>query len=49
MEVYQNGQVCKYDESFTEDEYGMLSDQPLDLDEFENCEISKEEFELLWG
>ena len=47
--VYQNGQICKYDEAFIEDEHGGLSEKPLDIEDFVDYKISKDEFELLWG
>ena len=48
IEVYENGKVLKYDNQNIEDEFGGLTDQNLDLIEFENYSIDKEEFENKW-
>jgi len=48
IEKYDNGIVLKYGDKKTEDEYGMLGDQDLDLEEFGEFEISKTEFENEW-
>ena len=48
MEVYDNGRVLKYDKTKLEDEFGGLADQKLDLEEFSEFEISKDEFEINW-
>lgn len=49
VEVYANGPVLKYDETNAEDEYGGLSDQPLDLEDFATFEIREDEFEAAWN
>ena len=48
IEKYDNGIVLKYGDKITEDEFGMLGDQDLDLEEFGEFEISKTEFETEW-
>lgn len=48
IEKYENGQVLKYDLNNPEDEFGMLGDQELDLDEFEEFKITLEEFDKNW-
>lgn len=48
VEVYSNGITLKYSEQFIEDEYGFLADQPLDLFDFENFTITKNDFEIQW-
>ena len=48
IEVYDNGKVLKYDNENIEDEFGMLADQNLDLTEFNEFTIEKEEFENNW-
>ena len=48
IEVYQNGRKLKYDQDSSEDEYGRLADQPLDLQEFAECSIAKDKFETIW-
>jgi hypothetical protein len=49
MEVYQNGNRLKYHLNKTFDDYGGLSDLPIDLSEFEYFKISKETFEKEWS
>lgn len=44
IEVYDNGLVLIYDEVYSHDQYGMLSNQPLDPQEFASDEISSDEF-----
>jgi len=48
IEIYDNGKVLKYDNQNIEDEFGMLADQNLDLTEFNEFTIKKEEFENKW-
>ena len=48
IEKYENGKKLKYDLKNIEDEFGGLSDQPIDLEEFVNLEITKDEFEEQW-
>ena len=48
IEAYENGKVLKYDNQNVEDEFGGLADQNLDLIEFEEFSIEKEEFENKW-
>ncbi|MFC0518772.1 DUF6881 domain-containing protein [Mucilaginibacter angelicae] len=49
MEIYANGNVLKYDESYQEDKYGGLAEGPLDSEEFAEFEITKDEFERVWA
>jgi hypothetical protein len=44
MELYENGNALLYDRDHEEDEYGMMADQPLDLEEFAEFEIEEKEF-----
>ena len=44
MELYENGNALLYDQAHAEDDYGMMADQPLDLEEFAEFEISEKEF-----
>lgn len=44
IQVFKNGKVLKYDKINNEDEYGFLTDQPLDIEELENCEVTEEQF-----
>ncbi|CAM1369729.1 hypothetical protein [Tenacibaculum xiamenense] len=48
IEAYENGKVLKYDNQNIEDEFGGLTDHNLDLIEFEEFSIEKEEFENKW-
>ena len=48
IEVYDNGISLMYDQNNLVDEYGMLGDQSLDLDEFSEYAIDKEVFEEAW-
>ena len=49
IQFFANGKILKYDEQHLEDEFGFLSDQPLEIDEFINCEITKVEFDEIWN
>ena len=49
IEFYQNGQSLRYDQNHIDDEYGGLSKVPLDLNEFDDFKINKEEFEEAWS
>ena len=49
MEVYENGVILKYDSSHLKDEYGFLSDQPLEPEKNSVPEITASEFEEAWG
>ncbi|MBF4487423.1 hypothetical protein [Flavobacterium sp. CSZ] len=48
IEVYENGRRLKYSEEILEDEFGFLSDQKIDLLEFEKFIINKKDFEYQW-
>jgi hypothetical protein len=47
--VYANGITLKYDEDLPDDEYGGLSDQPVDPRDYARFEIQADEFEAAWG
>ena len=49
VEVYDSGAVLRYGPENTVDSRGMLSDQPLDAQEFAAYEIQPEEFEFVWS
>lgn len=49
IEIFQNGNKLKYDQDHPEDDYGGLSDQQLDMDEFNDFKIDKSEFEKKWS
>jgi hypothetical protein len=48
VEVYQGGQILRYSQQHDKDEFGMLTDQPLDLAEFQSFATSKDEFDRAW-
>ena len=48
IEIYENGKRLKYSEEFIEDEFGFLADQTINLLEFEEYAINKNDFEYQW-
>jgi hypothetical protein len=48
LQIYEDGHTLKYDESHSEDIYGMLSAHELDLNEFANFSITQKDFEEAW-
>lgn len=49
IEIYANGTVLQYDQRHIEDEYGGLSEAPLDPEDFAPFEITQAEFEGVWS
>lgn len=49
MQIFENGYVLRYDQSYLDDEFGGLADKPLDEDDFSQFEIDNEEFETIWA
>jgi len=49
IEVYENGNRLKYHSEKKFDDYGGLGTDPLDVTEFKDFEIDKNEFEIEWG
>ncbi|WP_299884341.1 hypothetical protein [uncultured Lacinutrix sp.] len=49
IELYENGNRLKYHSQKIFDDYGALGDQTIDIDEFGEFEIGKDEFELEWS
>ena len=49
IQIFENGNILKYDELNNEDEVGAMADQSLEKEEFLDCEISKEEFYNIWN
>ncbi|MBD2363118.1 hypothetical protein H6G36_18310 [Anabaena minutissima FACHB-250] len=49
IEVYENGNVLFYDDNHFADNYGMLSDKPLEKKDLQEFGITKAEFELVWS
>jgi hypothetical protein len=48
VEKYDSGRTIYYDIEHREDEFGGLTQTVLDLKEFEQFEINREEFEDVW-
>jgi len=48
LEVYEKGQRLKYTLENLQDDYGGLSEVPLDLEEFKVFEITEDDFEDEW-
>lgn len=48
VEVYESGPTLRYHAHYLNDEFGGLSDKPLDLDEFASFEITQDEFDTIW-
>ncbi len=44
LEVYDDGHVLAYDRDHLADEYGMLTDEPFDLDDSPATEIDEQAF-----
>lgn len=49
IEIYDAGPTLRYHDCRLDDEFGMLSDQPLDFSEFARFEITQDEFTRVWG
>jgi hypothetical protein len=48
IEVYQNGNRLKYDSVKISDDFGMLGDQAIEIEEINGIELSHSEFESQW-
>ena len=48
IEVYRNGNRLKYDSVKMTDDFGMLGDQAIEIEEMNGIEISHSEFESQW-
>lgn len=48
IQVFRNGCMLKYDHRHQEDDYGGLADQPLEIGEFTENEITRHAFETIW-
>lgn len=48
IQVFKNGKALKYSQQFLQDNYGGLTDQPLDVEDYEPFKIDKSEFERVW-
>lgn len=52
LEIYDNGNILKYNDEHFSDKVVMLADQSLSIEELkdsESVEISQEEFETIWN
>jgi hypothetical protein len=48
IQLFENQKALRYTTQLLQDDYGSLSDQPLDADDFRPFLIEREEFELVW-
>lgn len=48
IQLFENGKTLKYDSDHLGDDFGSLSDQPLDREEFEEFKTTQSEFEIIW-
>lgn len=48
IEQYASGPTLRYGPQHTEDEYGLLSSEPLDVQEWIGFAIAGSEFEVAW-
>jgi uncharacterized protein (DUF433 family) len=46
IQIFENGNVLKYDLEYIDDKFGGLAESPIELDGFN--EIAKDQFEQLW-
>lgn len=49
LQIYKDGHILKYEDSYPEDGYGMIAACPLPVDEFEPFRITKTDFEKAWA
>src|SRR4051794_23727124 len=49
LELYRDGTVLAYHRTHLHDDFGMLADQPFELDDFAAFEITQAEFEAVWA
>ncbi len=49
LEKYDGGAILKYDETHSDDEFGGLGDQALELEDFAPFEIDRATFEDEWS
>ena len=48
IQLFENGKALKYDAEYLDDDFGGLSDQPLDIEEFEEFKTTHSDFESIW-
>lgn len=48
VQIFENKKILKYDEQNLEDGYGFLTDQPLEIEDFDDNEISEIDFYEIW-
>ena len=49
IQIFQNGQILKYDNNLVNDQFGGLADQQLDKNDFANYSIDDYEFNSTWA
>lgn len=48
VQIFENKRILKYDVQNFEDQYGFLTDQPLEIQDFDDSEISEIDFYEIW-
>lgn len=48
IQIFENKKILKYDEQNLEDQYGFLTEQPLEIEDFDDSEISEIDFYKIW-
>jgi hypothetical protein len=48
IQIFEEGQLLKYEQEFPEDDFGFLSNAQLDEEEFAAFSISEKEFNNTW-
>jgi len=48
IQVFQNKKILKYDEQNFEDQYGFLTDRPLEIEDLGDSELSEIDFYKIW-
>ncbi|MBW7674220.1 DUF7677 family protein [Chryseobacterium chendengshani] len=49
IQLFENENILKYDEQNFEDQYGFLTDHPLEIEDYEDSEISEIDFYEIWN
>lgn len=48
IQVFENKKILKYDEQNFEDQYGFLTDRPLEIEDLGDSELSEIDFYKIW-
>jgi hypothetical protein len=49
VQIFENENALKYDTEYVDDKFGGLSEAPIDMEEFAEYSITKEEFDQVWN